>query len=288
MLRMISFNMEYKRQRESQNKKDEVISSVNTSNKHQCDECDRQFYCLKNLENASVSLKDFTLINYLIYIFYPPIYFSGPTILFNSFIFQINNIDNSRHQKLFISEKIIYIIRYIFVFICFEIFNSFIYVNAYLTNSYNKFLWGEFDYYTCALFCFFLLIFIWFKFTIIWRTSRTWAWLDGILTEENMNRCIINNYSYEGFWRAWHRSFNVWLTRYIYIPLGGSKYKIYNIWIVFNFVALWHDLQLNLLLWGWFICLFFVPEIMVKQYFNKEEVTITSINIILILEKVFA
>ena len=98
-----------------------------------------------------------------------------------------------------------------------------------------------------------------------------WAWFDGVFTEENMNRCVYNNYCFEEFWRAWHRSFNIWLIRYIYIPLGGTKKKVLNMWVVFSFVALWHDLKLNLLIWGWFICFFLVPEIGVKIYFNQKK-----------------
>ena len=86
-----------------------------------------------------------------------------------------------------------------------------------------------------------------------------------------MNRCLFNNYCFEGFWRAWHRSFNVWIIRYIYVPLGGKKTKIFNMWIVFTFVALWHDLKLNLLIWGWFICFSLIPEIIVKNYFSKPQ-----------------
>jgi D-alanyl-lipoteichoic acid acyltransferase DltB (MBOAT superfamily) len=269
---MISFNMELK------NTYQQKFQEKNIITEGHCDQCIENKYCLKFLSQCNARISDFNFVNYLIYIFYPPVYFSGPTILFNSFIYQINNIKSSQHQKFLSKEKIIYILRYLFVFICFEIFNSLVYVNAYLTNYYNKYIWQEFDYYTYSVFCFFLLIFIWFKFTIIWRTSRLWAWMDGIYTEENMNRCMYNNYSFEGFWRAWHRSFNIWLIRYIFIPLGGSKFKVINIWVVFSFVALWHDLQLNLLIWGWFICLFLMPEILVKNYFNKEKVNINSFH----------
>jgi D-alanyl-lipoteichoic acid acyltransferase DltB (MBOAT superfamily) len=83
---------------------------------------------------------------------------------------------------------------------------------------------------------------------------------------------MYNNYCFEEFWRAWHRSFNVWLIKYIYLPLGGKNCKILNIWIVFSFVALWHDLKLNLLFWGWFICIFLIPEILVKNYLSQEKV----------------
>jgi len=31
---------------------------------------------------------------------------------------------------------------------------------------------------------------------------------DDVEAPENMNRCINNNYCFEGFWRSWHRGFN--------------------------------------------------------------------------------
>jgi D-alanyl-lipoteichoic acid acyltransferase DltB (MBOAT superfamily) len=56
-----------------------------------------------------------------------------------------------------------------------------------------------------------------------------------------MNRCVLNNYGFEGFWRMWHRGFNAWLVRYMYIPLGGNKSIIKAYVLVFLFVAFWHD-----------------------------------------------
>lgn len=47
----------------------------------------------------------------------------------------------------------------------------------------------------------------------------------------------------QGFWRGWHASFNRWLVRYLYIPLGGSRRRALAIWPAFFFVALWHDLE---------------------------------------------
>jgi D-alanyl-lipoteichoic acid acyltransferase DltB (MBOAT superfamily) len=265
MLRMISFNMEYDTL--MKNKDHDKTDNDSKNILHNCEECEKQNYCLKYLANLETVKSDFTLTNYLIYIFYPPLYFAGPTINFNSFIGQMKMKKENHLTK----EKLLYILRYIFIFICFEYFNSTIYVNLFLTSGYTEMLWHHYDYYMLAIFSFFILLFLWFKFTIIWRTTRIWAWLDDICTEENMNRCVINNYCFEGFWRAWHKSFNTWLIRYMYLPLGGSKYKILNIWVIFSFVALWHDLKLNLLLWGWMICLAFFPEILVKSYFNRPE-----------------
>ncbi|KAH9169581.1 MBOAT, membrane-bound O-acyltransferase family-domain-containing protein [Lactarius sanguifluus] len=67
---------------------------------------------------------------------------------------------------------------------------------------------------------------------------------------ENMVRCMANSYSALGFWRAWHRSYNLWIVRYLYIPLGGTKRLAATSIVVFTFVALWHDLSTRLLTCG--------------------------------------
>lgn len=108
------------------------------------------------------------------------------------------------------------------------------------------------------------------KLLIIWRFFRIWGLVDGVDTCENMTRCMSNNYSGIGFWRSWHRSYNRWLVRYVYIPLGGKKHYILNVFVTFTFVAVWHDIQLNLLAWGWLIVLFILPEIVCTRIFCRE------------------
>ncbi|KAJ9125464.1 hypothetical protein QFC22_000425 [Naganishia vaughanmartiniae] len=109
------------------------------------------------------------------------------------------------------------------------------------------------------------LIVVWLKLLIPWRFFRLWALADGIDPPENMVRCMANNYSTLGFWRSWHRSYNLWTVRYIYIPLGGSNNLIVATTLVFTFVALWHDLSFRLLAWGWLISLFILPEIIGRK-----------------------
>jgi len=57
--------------------------------------------------------------------------------------------------------------------------------------------------------------------------------------------------------------------RYIYVPLGGSKRRVLSTFAVFTFTAIWHDLQLQLLAWGWLIAIFIIPETVVTAYFNR-------------------
>eukprot|EP01017_Pseudomicrothorax_dubius_P004276 TRINITY_DN10817_c0_g1_i4.p1 TRINITY_DN10817_c0_g1~~TRINITY_DN10817_c0_g1_i4.p1 ORF type:complete len:232 (+),score=39.98 TRINITY_DN10817_c0_g1_i4:152-847(+) len=142
-------------------------------------------------------------------------------------------------------------------------------MSAMAVNPENRHFWSQLNLSDLVILGYGLLFFIWLKFVAIWRIPRLWALLDGIESPENMNRCMANNYSFEGFWRSWHRGFNQWLIRYIFIPLGGSKYKHINIWAVFTWVAIWHDRNKNLVLWAWGICLAFIPELLIKSYFNR-------------------
>ena len=272
MLKIISFNMEFTNVAEKDFKSNYLIS-MDKIMEH-CKECNKGKFCLKALKFVYVKESDFSFFNFLIYIFYPPFYFSGPIIMYQSFIFQLNHYNENRHNDFFFSKKILYLFQCIFVFIVFEIFNHYLFVNAIMTNKNNKWLFEEFrknnSYFHLSYLAFNNLVFIYLKFSLIWKVARYWGWADGIYAEENMNRCIYNNYSFEGFWRQWHRSYNIWLIRYIYLPLGGKNKKLINSFIIFSFVALWHDLRLNLLLWAWFIYIFFIPEIIIKSYFNKE------------------
>lgn len=45
--------------------------------------------------------------------------------------------------------------------------------------------------------------------------------------------------------------------------------SVFNYAIVFTFVALWHDISLNLLVWGWLIVLFMLPEVILGYLFPR-------------------
>ena len=69
-----------------------------------------------------------------------------------------------------------------------------------------------------------------------------------------------NNYTISNFWKGWHSSYNKWLIRYLYIPLGGSSYRYINVWVIFIFVAIWHDIEFKLLMWALLNSIFLVAE----------------------------
>jgi hypothetical protein len=121
------------------------------------------------------------------------------------------------------------------------------------------------------------LNFMYLKFTVMWRFFRVWALASGVEAPENMLRCVNNNATILGFWKGWHASYNKWLVRYVYVPLGGAKYRLLNAWAVFGFVAAWHD-KINHRLIGWCVVFaaFLAPELLVKEIGRKLFPTVSS------------
>ncbi|KAK4688045.1 membrane-bound O-acyltransferase GUP1 2, partial [Tremellales sp. Uapishka_1] len=206
--------------------------------------------------SQSLPQEEYSYINYVAYCLYPPLYIAGPIITFNDFIWQLRNPVVITRQA-----KRSYAVRFLFCLLTMESVLHTMYVVAIKDTS----AWAGDSPAELSLIGFWNLVVVWLKLLIPWRFFRLWALLDGLDPPENMIRCIINNYSTLGFWRSWHRSFNLWTIRYIYIPVGGSKNIIPATLLVFTFVALWHDLSFKLLAWGWLISLFIIPEIVAKR-----------------------
>lgn len=79
-----------------------------------------------------------------------------------------------------------------------------------------------------------------------------------------MSRCVSE------FWRKWHMTLGAWFKEYVYIPLGGNRRgkvrMIFNLFVVWFFVGLWHGASWNFVLWG---ILIFVLEVIEKCFLLK-------------------
>ena len=51
----------------------------------------------------------------------------------------------------------------------------------------------------------------------------------------------------------------------------GQFKGLFNLLVIFTFVAMWHDIQLRLLVWGWLIALFVLPETLATSLFPKRK-----------------
>ncbi|KIV80206.1 hypothetical protein PV11_07725 [Exophiala sideris] len=208
---------------------------------------------------------------YVAYILYPPLYLAGPILTFNDYISQCT------YQSPSISNRrtTLYGIRFLLTLFCMEFLQHTTYAVAISKVTSD---WSVYTPFQLSMLAYFNLHIIWLKLMIPWRFFRLWALVDGIDPPENMIRCMSDNYSPFGFWRSWHRSFNRWTIRYIYIPLGGGPgggegrvRGILNMLAVFTFVAMWHDINLRLLMWGWLVTFFFLPEILATMAFPKSK-----------------
>lgn len=236
-------------------------STMFESHTFDCRDCDNsnQKLCEKSRIQKSRSLQEYNLFNYMTYLMYAPLYMSGPIISFNNFISQMSRSPKSITRR----SNIQYAARWIGAFLLMEVMMHLFYVVAFKDTKE----WAGFSSLQIFTLGYFNLNFIWLKLLIIWRFFRMWALIDGIDTQENMLTCMSNNYSGIEFWRGWHASYNKWLIRYLYIPFGGSRRRILNSFLTFTFVAMWHDIELKLLAWGWLIVLFILPELVALQYF---------------------
>ena len=218
--------------------------------------------------------QDYSFRNYLAYSLYAPLYLTGPILTFNDYISQVRYSPSSINP----TRTTLYGIRFLICLLTMEIMLHFIYAVAI---SKAQPAWELYTPFQLSMIGYFNLHIIWLKLLLPWRFFRFWALLDGIDPPENMVRCMSDNYSTLAFWRGWHRSYNRWIVRYIYIPLGGSGGRatrgkwgvarsIFNMLAVFTFVALWHDIQLRLLIWGWLVTLFVLPEVLAGYLFPKK------------------
>ena len=200
------------------------------------------------------------------YVFYIPLYIAGPTTTYNAF----SSHCVAPQTAYGLRYKAVYLFRWLCLLGLMEYALRHLYVWGL---SKSRPFFERSTPLDMAIMGFFLLNFLWLKFAIIWRYARLFALFDEVEVPENMTRCMNNNFTVSGFWRNWHKSFNLWLVRYMYIPLGGKRWQMVNVFPIFAFVAIWHDMELNLVKWGVLMACFIVPEAVMIEYFSRSEST---------------
>ncbi|KAL8840757.1 MAG: hypothetical protein Q9170_001195 [Blastenia crenularia] len=264
VLRLISFNLDY-------------YWSLNRAGGSPLEkkQDDQSNLSERNRIDTPAKADDYSFRNYFAYVLYSPLYLTGPIVTFNDYVSQLRYIPRSISRE----RTILYGIRFLISLLTMEVMLHFLHAVAI---SKSQPAWEVYTPFQMSTIGYFNLHHIWLKLLLPWRFFRLWALLDGIDPPENMVRCMSDNYSALAFWRGWHRSFNRWIVRYIYIPLGGSggpsthgpwgkARAVGNMLVVFTFVALWHDIQLKLLIWGWLVTLFVLPEVLAGYAFPKRK-----------------
>lgn len=208
-----------------------------TSHAAKCPECLKGKLCYKGRDLQK--LPELSLKNYFDYLLFAPTCLAGPPISYKNF----------HSFKEHASEQKTPFYRWGFLVGFFQIYQH--YYPAISPSANQNLL-------EMGMVSLLFLYFIFLKFSVIWKTARLWSLYYGVDVIDNMGRCMFNNYGFEKFWRMWHKGFNHWLIRYLYIPLGGNQ-NLFSVFSVILFVAFWHDHTIKILFWALILVLFMIP-----------------------------
>ncbi|KAL9995759.1 putative membrane bound O-acyl transferase, MBOAT [Helianthus debilis subsp. tardiflorus] len=178
------------------------IIVAKTKHIRHCPICSSGKTCYRMLQASkerSVGIDKFSYTVYLCYLLFAPLYIAGPIISFNAFASQLDTPQKSYTLK----QVIWYGFCWVLSLFLMEIMTHFFYYNAFAISG------------------------IWKQLSPV-EVFIVGYGVSGIEAPENMLRCINNCYNLESFWKNWHASFNKWLVRYMYIPLGGSRRKLFK------------------------------------------------------------
>ena len=288
-LRFISYGLDlhWNRRRGADNRGD----AVRKNKEKVASSADATVTYAQLVEDPSPAVR-YSVTEYVAYLFYPPLYIAGPIGTFNAFASQVHHPQRTHSVKDIARYAVV---KFGIIVLLTEVWTHTVYSNAMALSHIwrwapvgpvggkeesggvggralegNSSRLGDggdsgFGPLEVAVLALTVLNFMWLKFAVIWRFFRLWALMSGVEVPENMLRCVNNNATILGFWKGWHASYNRWLVRYLYVPLGGSRYKLLNVWVVFGFVGMWHDrLGWRLIHWAAIFALFLAPELGVE------------------------
>ncbi|EZG70678.1 membrane bound O-acyl transferase [Gregarina niphandrodes] len=231
----------------------------------------RQLY--DQLAQRPAEERHFTLVNYLAYTLFAPLYICGPIVSFQSFI---HHLQVPYRPSWFQQVKKIVEVAVLFAiteFVFARCMMVSIFFGAYGTSRdcYKafKFMWAMLNPFEIMLGVLSALIYLWLKFKVIWGTFRIWSLACGIYTPDNLPKFLFNHVSMQDFWRSWHLSYHLWLRRYIYQPLRNSKWSRWlSTILVYFFVGMWHQANLSYSVWAAVVSAAAILEFAVEKLYG--------------------
>ena len=194
----------------------------------------------------SEQLCEVSLIDYLCYILYFPKLVMGPITDPVEFISQLNDENRKRANLTNIAVGV-------------KLFSLGLVKKALIADTFAKTVaWAYANLeMTTSMDCILLMLF--YTFEIYFDFSGYSDMAVGVSALFNIDLPMNFDSPYKAvsirdFWKRWHISLTKFLTRYIYIPLGGSRkgalFTYLNTMIVFLVSGLWHGANWTFLLWG--------------------------------------
>lgn len=203
----------------------------------------QQIMYVVNISKGEVSLN---LLDYLAYILYFPKILMGPLNEPKEFIGQLNNNDLKRVDWDNIACGI-------------KTFSFGLFKKIVLADTFAIAVnWGYSNFETATSMDW-ILIMLFYTFEIYFDFSGYTDMAVGVSSMLNIQLPINFDSPYKAvsirdFWKRWHISLTGFFTRYIYVPLGGSRkgrFRTYcNTMLVFFISGIWHGANWTFILWG--------------------------------------
>lgn len=186
------------------------------------------------------------LVDYLCYILYFPKILMGPLADPVDFITQLNNEDNKRIDWDNVACGV-------------KMFSFGLFKKVMIADVFAKAVAWGFEDVLIPTAMEWILIMLFYTFEIYFDFSGYSDMAVGASLLFNITLPINFDSPYKArnireFWKGWHVSLTKFFTKYIYIPLGGSKkgnmMTYINTLIVFFISGLWHGANWTFILWG--------------------------------------
>lgn len=206
-------------------------------------------YCWRSREmKKDKPLKQYSLIDMLVYNFYLPLFANGPVVDFDTF-------QRTFYQpyRPFTREEVKSLLwgtaRTLFWYFFLECYLHFIYSTAFTQDPR---LFSALDNWAlCGIMYSQLHIFL-VKYKVFYRCTTLLAEVDRIEVPL-LPRCVTTLYLFTDMWKYFDRGLNFWMKRYIYIPLGGSRTGVFRQIVAsfsaFAFIWLWHGAHAHTVWW---------------------------------------
>lgn len=193
--------------------------------------------------------KEFSNINfidYFAYIVYFPKLLMGPLTEPADFIPQLNDLALKKINWTHIAEGL-------------KLFSFGLFKKVLFADTFANAVAWAYNNFDAATAMDWILVTLFYTFEIYFDFSGYSDMAIGISRMLNIDLPINFDSPYKAlsirdFWKRWHISLTKFLTKYIYIPLGGNQkggfLTCLNVMIVFFISGLWHGADWTFVLWG--------------------------------------
>lgn len=205
------------------------------------------------------------IIDYLAYILYFPKILMGPLVDPVEFVAQLND---SKLKKIN-WDNVSYGVK---------IFSFGLFKKVLLADTFAKAVAWGYTNIEIATSMDWILVMLFYTFEIYFDFSGYSDMAVGVSSMLNIELPINFDSPYKAvsirdFWKRWHISLTNFFTKYIYIPLGGSRkgafFTFVNTMIVFLVSGVWHGANWTFILWGILHGIFSVLDRALEK-FNKK------------------